>query len=598
MEYDDAEEEIKRIYKANRKRKIKRKIIAFVLVVIMFVSMVTAITYYDIILTWISPGNEPRVWLLSPPDDSTVSSNPIRFNWSSIDGDGDSPLGHVWYCDVSPTFISPYRMIVDVGVNTSYNITLDDGDWYWKVSVTDYEDGINTSEVWHLIVGENVTNSFPTLSNPSASPVSGYSNATYFYNVTYTDLDNTTPAYIRVYIDGSLHVMVEVDPLDNDTTDGKDYTYNTTISIGTHNYTFTCSDGDAINITDVYTGPTVTSTPAVQGAVVPPDGGVNISINPQLYVNCSDYDGDTMNATWWWLSGGVWYQFGSNSSFTNENITQLNGANFSVYNTTYTWSLNLTDGTSWTNSTYTFTTSDIWINRCPVSSNPSPANNSHDISLSVGYWNITIYDADGNTTNGSIECSCGNSTTWISQGNGVRSLEINMNLSYGITYVVWINFTDGDCAVNETYYFTTVNLFVITLIMPENGSSAEIPGWVNLGVTIAEQTGSLMNLTFYSNLSGAWVQYGLVSGFNGTYYISVPYFNIYNYTYYWNVSVNDGASVGESPVWNFRTVETPDDVDIGGGGGGSYSWIIAIIIIFLSLPLALIVRGRRKRKRW
>jgi hypothetical protein len=53
--------------------------------------------------------------------------------------------------------------------------------------------------------------------------------------------------------------MTESDPSDTDTTDGKDYRYSTTLSAGSHEYQFTCSDGTARNITALYSGPVVTS---------------------------------------------------------------------------------------------------------------------------------------------------------------------------------------------------------------------------------------------------------------------------------------------------------------------------------------------------
>ena len=68
-------------------------------------------------------------------------------------------------------------------------------------------------------------------------------------------------------------------------------------------------------------------------------------------------------------SSGGWVQFASNeTSFADgTNITQSN-SNFSVYSTTYYWSVNLTDGTDWINETYHFTTEieptvDVDINR-------------------------------------------------------------------------------------------------------------------------------------------------------------------------------------------------------------------------------------------
>jgi hypothetical protein len=93
-------------------------------------------------------------------------------------------------------------------------------------------------------------------------------------------------------------------------------------------------------------------------------------------------------------------------------------------------------------------------NNCPVSSGLTIANNSCCNQLNLT-WNVTINDADGDNTNGSIELNDGQNTTWINQTNGTRTLSI-VNLTCGLTYTVFLNFTDGNCSVNETYYFDTV----------------------------------------------------------------------------------------------------------------------------------------------
>ena len=46
--------------------------------------------------------------------------------------------------------------------------------------------------------------------------------------------------------------------------------------------------------------------------------------------------------------------------------------------------------------------------------------------------------------------------TWTGQANGTRSLTL-VNLSCGTNYTVYLNFTDVECIVNETYWFTTIN---------------------------------------------------------------------------------------------------------------------------------------------
>ena len=124
------------------------------------------------------------------------------------------------------------------------------------------------------------------------------------------------------------------------------------------------------------------------------------SVTPFLNVTCTDADGDTMNATWWSNSSGLWVQFASNeTSFASgTNINQTN-SNFSEYNTTYWWSVNLTDGEGgWNNETYHFTTeADDILPSINFTEPPTPENNTE----SANTWadvNVTVSDNAGNVS--------------------------------------------------------------------------------------------------------------------------------------------------------------------------------------------------------
>jgi outer membrane protein assembly factor BamB len=70
---------------------------------------------------------------------------------------------------------------------------------------------------------------------------------------------------------------------------------------------------------------------------------------------------DTLDTSWWYNDSGNWYNFGNNNSlYFNQTICQP-FPNATSYGTTYYWSVNVTDGTSWTNRTYHFTTTSVFI---------------------------------------------------------------------------------------------------------------------------------------------------------------------------------------------------------------------------------------------
>ncbi|MDI6916938.1 MAG: right-handed parallel beta-helix repeat-containing protein, partial [Thermoplasmatales archaeon] len=101
-------------------------------------------------------------------------------------------------------------------------------------------------------------NNPPTLSNGTVSPLSGYLDTVFKFNVTYTDEDNDTPAYVNVIIDGSAYNMTKQDNSDNNYTDGCVYEHSTNLSKGFHTYYFEASDG--INTTTYPPNPPIYGT--------------------------------------------------------------------------------------------------------------------------------------------------------------------------------------------------------------------------------------------------------------------------------------------------------------------------------------------------
>ena len=110
---------------------------------------------------------------------------------------------------------------------------------------------VNENQYSARAVNNQPPNQPPTLSNGSVSPLSGYLDTVFQFNVTYTDADNNAPAYVNVIIDGFPHNMTKQDNSDNDYTDGCIYEYPTKLSKGFHYYSFETSDG--INTTSTLT---------------------------------------------------------------------------------------------------------------------------------------------------------------------------------------------------------------------------------------------------------------------------------------------------------------------------------------------------------
>ena len=179
------------------------------------------------------------------------------------------------------------------------------------------------------------------------------------------------------------------------------------------------------NITNWYYF-TTNNAPTQSGAS-PTNGQTKVFPTPALYIICSDTDtGQTMTAIWTSNSTGTWTTFATNNSInTGTNITQIN-SNFTNASTTYYWSVNLTDGCTWTNTTYSFTTSYN-----PVISNPGPSNDSIEQDTTP-ICNVTVSDSDGGTV--TIRFYENTTVSWVlQQTNSSVSVTTPAN-------VVWNNY--------------------------------------------------------------------------------------------------------------------------------------------------------------
>jgi hypothetical protein len=87
----------------------------------------------------------------------------------------------------------------------------------------------------------------------------------------------------------------------------------------------------------------------------PSNSATGISLNPTLTITVNDTNAEAMNVTFYTNVTGSWGLIGYNDSVYNGTYTQTNDS-MNSYDTTYWWSVNVTDYTTWTNATYSFTT--------------------------------------------------------------------------------------------------------------------------------------------------------------------------------------------------------------------------------------------------
>ena len=107
------------------------------------------------------------------------------------------------------------------------------------------------------------TNAPPSLKNPSVTPTSGVADYTTFYfNVTWADADGDSPAdgYLKVNISKTgWYLNVSMNYVSGSNTTGALYTYSTTLSAGTYQYTFYAYDGTDTNSSGPHSNPSVSA---------------------------------------------------------------------------------------------------------------------------------------------------------------------------------------------------------------------------------------------------------------------------------------------------------------------------------------------------
>jgi len=165
------------------------------------------------------------------------------------------------------------------------------------------------------------------------------------------------------------------------------------------------------------------------------DGQINFQDSGLWWVN-DGWEGDGVRST------------GFSSSWNTTGVTAFWG--LTDYSTTYFWSVNCTDGTEWTNTTYYFTTES---NTAPTISSPSPSDGATGVSIGLSSLSVSIADAEDTfdwtiTTSPNIGSSSGSG-----ESDGTKTCSVS-GLTYDAYYTWTVSATDGVTWTNTTYDFT------------------------------------------------------------------------------------------------------------------------------------------------
>jgi len=154
---------------------------------------------------------------------------------------------------------------------------------------------LNTSmDNFSILFTKQENKNAPTLTGGMVVPLQGNQTTLFNFSVIYTDLDNNSPQYIKVFLNGNSFPMSPQNPLDVNYTDGCLFQLTITLQPGTYNYSFQCSDGKYSNSSATYFGLNVTeinlNAPTLNGGQVTPSIGYNGTTLFTFSVNYSDAD--------------------------------------------------------------------------------------------------------------------------------------------------------------------------------------------------------------------------------------------------------------------------------------------------------------------
>jgi chitodextrinase len=257
---------------------------------------------------------------------------------------------------------------------------------------------------------------------------------------------------------------------------------------------------------------------------------LNISI---LFITIKDLEGDYFN----WSIETTPY-IGKNTGNNTSNGSKSCSISSLNYSITYYWFVNVTDGNSWTREYYWFITECAPVNNPPLFLNTSIGNGSTGIPQVTSILSITIYDAEGDDFNWSIE-----TTPYIGSNygnndiNGSKTCNIT-NLVPGTLYKWFVNATDGNWT-RKWYIFTTNKSPTVSSPNPSNGETNVSLCNSSLSISIFDPDGDSFNWSIETspNIGNSSSN----GANNGSKSCSISGLS-YSTTYYWFVNITDGNS--------------------------------------------------------
>lgn len=490
----------------------------------------------------------------SQKSDIVANNNNIYVIW----GGGGSGFSEIYY-----------KTSQDNGDNWNSEIILSDNDG--KISrgprMTNRQDSIyvtwedyrnNYYEIYFKLKG----NAPPKLMQYIVEPSYGDIFTNFNYSVIYSDIENDSPLFVYVNIDGLNYTMNETDKNDLIFSDGKEYYYSTTLHKSeSHTYCFYTSDGHYDIKTELFYGPLVDVGQPAYIEIQPSFKTITTDDYVKFSANVFDADGNLLNYLPKWNStgGGIIDQTG--------NFTATTPGNWTIFA-----NLSEISGKAIVNITL---------------------GKLNKIIISPDFAEITTddyiqFNAIGSDSNGNIiEID----PVWDVSGGGNIDEEGNFTATTPGTFFVYANdsgissigtikivignLSNIEVTPSQVSITTDDNVQFSSIGYDSYGNIIEIsPTWETTGGGIINETGY-----FNATTPGSWIIYANISGVSGNAVLNITIGKLANLELsppFSNVNVRDNiqfSAIGYDADGNLINI-TPNWKASGGGSidqTGNYS---------------------------